>query len=207
MSALARADAAPVILASGSPTRAALLQAAGVPFTAIPAYVDEAALRDALRAEGVPLAEAAVALAEMKAGHVAARAPDAAIVLGADQLLECDGDWLAKPEHRDDATVQLRRLRGRPHRLVSAVVGFRGGSRVWHHVASATLVMRPFSDSFLERYLDASGAAILGCVGAYHLEGLGAQLMATVDGAHTTVLGLPLLPLLQFLRDQGVLEA
>ena len=89
MSALARADAAPVILASGSPTRAALLQAAGVPFTAIPAYVDEAALRDALRAEGVPLAEAAVALAEMKAGHVAARAPDEAIVLGADQLLEC----------------------------------------------------------------------------------------------------------------------
>ena len=86
------------------------------------------------------------------------------------------------------------------------MVAFRGGSRVWHDVDSATLTLRPFSDAFLERYLDAAGDAILGCVGAYQLEGLGAQLMARVEGAHATVLGMPLLPLLQFLRDQGVLE-
>ena len=206
MSGMARADAPPVILASGSSARAALLQAAGVPFTIIPAPVDESSLRDALRAEGVPAAAAAVALAEMKAHHVASRAPAEAIVLGADQLLEIEGEWLEKPVHREGAALQLRRLRGRPHRLVSAVVAFRGGSRVWHDVDSATLTLRPFSDTFLERYLDAAGDAILGCVGAYQLEGLGAQLMARVEGAHATVLGMPLLPLLQFLRDQGVLE-
>ena len=206
MSGMARADAPPVILASSSSARAVLLQAAGVPFTIIPAPVDELSLRDASRAEGVPAAAAAVALAEMKAHHVASRAPAEAIVLGADQLLEIEGEWLEKPVHRERAALQLRRLRGRPHRLISAVVAFRGGGRVWHDVDSATLTLRPFSDTFLERYLDAAGDAVLGCVGAYQLEGLGAQLMAQVEGAHATVLGMPLLPLLQFLRDQGVLE-
>lgn len=206
MSAMARAVAPHVILASASPARAALLHAVGVPFAAMPALVDEPALRDALRAEGVSAEDAAVALAELKARHVATRAPAGAIVLGADQLLEIDGDWLEKPADRDAAVVQLRRLRGRRHRLVSAVVAFRGGNRVWHDADAATLELRPFTDTFLEHYLDAAGAEILGCVGAYQLEGLGAQLMARADGAHATVLGLPLLPLLQFLRDQGVLE-
>ncbi len=205
MSGLGEPLAPPVILASGSAARAALLTAAGVPFTAIPALVDEASLRDTLRAEGMAAGPAAVALAEMKAHHMAARAPDEAIVLGADQLLEVDGEWLEKPLDRAAAARQLRLLRGRSHRLVSAVVAFRGGARVWHGIDGATLVMRPFSDAFLERYLDAAGDAVLGCVGAYQLEGVGAQLMARVEGAQATVLGLPLLPLLQFLRDQGVL--
>ena len=200
-------DPPPLILASGSATRAALLRAAGVPFTAVPAPVDEASLRDALRAEGVPAADAAVALAEVKARHIAARAPAEAIVLGADQLLVVEGEWLEKPENRAAAASQLRRLRGRPHRLVSAVVAFRGASRVWHEVDTATLTLRPFSEAFLEHYLQAAGDTVLGCVGAYRLEGLGAQLMTRVDGAHATVLGLPLLPLLQFLRDQGVLAS
>ena len=199
------ADGPPVILASSSRTRAQLLAAAGVPFTPLPALVDEAALRDALRAEGVRAEDAAVALAEMKAAHVAARAPESAIVLGADQLLEIDSDWLEKPVDRAAARAQLLRLRGRRHRLVSAVVAFRGGSRVWHDVDAATLAVRPFGDGFLDAYLDAVGDAVVGCVGAYQLEGLGAQLMARVDGAHATVLGMPLLPLLQFLRDQAVL--
>jgi septum formation protein len=207
MTLLSRADAPPLILASGSPARHALLRAAGVPFTAIKAPADEASLRDAMRAAGMPAAEAAVALAEVKAHHVASRAPAEAIVLGADQLLEIEGEWLEKPMSREGSATQLRRLRGRPHRLVSAVVAFRGGSRVWHDVDTATLTLRPFSDTYLERYLDAAGDAVQGCVGAYQLEGLGAQLMARVDGAQATVLGLPLLPLLQFLRDQGVLEA
>ena len=205
MSVLAATEAPPVILASGSPARAQLLTAAGVPFTAVPALVDEAGLRDALRAEGVRAEEAAVALAEMKAAHVAARVPEAAIVLGSDQILELDGEWLEKPPDRAAARDQLLRLRGRSHRLVSAVVAFRGGSRVWHDVDRATLAVRPFSDGFLDLYLDAAGEAVLGCVGAYQLEGLGAQLMARVAGAQATVLGMPLLPLLQFLRDQGVL--
>ena len=202
-----RAGAPPVILASGSATRQVLLRAAGVPFTAVPAPVDEASLREALRAEGVSAVEAAVALAEMKAHHVAARAPAEAVVLGSDQILDLDGEWLDKPGDRAAAARQLRRLRGRPHQLASAVVAFRGGARVWHDVNSARLTLRPFSDDFLERYLDAADASILGCVGAYQIEGLGAQLMARVDGAQATVLGMPLLPLLQFLRDQGVLEA
>ena len=202
-----RADAPPVILASGSAARAQLLRAAGVAFTPVPALIDEAALRDALRAEAVPAEEAAVALAEMKAHHVAARAPAEALILGADQLLEIEGIWLEKPADLDAAAAQLRRLRGRRHRLVSGVVAFRGGSRIWHHVGVASLQVRPFSDGFLEQYLAAAGPAILGCVGAYRLEALGAQLMARVDGDHATVLGLPLLPVLQFLRDQGVLAA
>ncbi|MFL5334958.1 MAG: Maf family protein [Geminicoccaceae bacterium] len=197
--------APPLILASSSPARAALLRAAGVAFTAVPALVDEAAMRDALRAEGVPAEEAAVALAELKGRHVAARAPIEAVVLGADQLLEIEGEWLVKPLDLDAAAAQLRRLRGRRHRLVSAVVAFRGGSRVWHHASTAVLDLRAFSDGFLADYLAVAGPGILACVGAYQIEGLGAQLMARVDGDHATVLGLPFLPLLQFLRDQGVL--
>ena len=205
MTELAAADAPPVILASGSAARAKLLTAAGVPFTAVPALVDEAELRDALWAEGAAAEDAAVALAEMKAAHVAARAPTAAIVLGSDQILDLDGEWLEKPTDRAAARAQLLRLRGRRHRLVSAVVAFRDGRRVWHDVDAAVLTVRPFGDAFLDSYLDASGEAVLGCVGAYQLEGLGAQLMARVEGAYPTVLGMPILPLLQFLRDQGAL--
>ena len=126
---LLAAAAPPLILASGSAARAALLRAAGLDFTVVRALVDEAALRDALRAEGVPAVDAAVALAEMKARHVVARAPLEAMVLGADQLLELDGEWLEKPSDLAAAATQLRRLRGRRHRLVSAVVAFRGGER------------------------------------------------------------------------------
>ena len=207
MTALALADAPAVVLASGSSARAALLRAAGVPFVVVPALVDEASLREALHGEGVATADAATALAEMKAQHVAARVPSEAIVLGADQLLEVDGRWLEKPADRAAASEQLRHLRGRRHRLVSAVVAFRGGARIWHDTDMATVTMRPFSDACLAAYLDAAGEAVLTSVGAYQLEGLGAQLMTRVEGAHATVLGLPLLPLLQFLRDQGVLPA
>ena len=160
MSGMARADAPPVILASGSSARAALLQAAGVPFTIIPAPVDESSLRDALRAEGVPAAAAAVALAEMKAHHVASRAPAEAIVLGADQLLEIEGEWLEKPVHREGAAMQLRRLRGRPHRLISAVVAFRGGSRVWHDVDSATALHPALRNRRIARSPTRSSSAI-----------------------------------------------
>lgn len=194
-----------VILASRSEARLRLLRAAGVAVEPVPALVDEAAVRESLQAEGVAVEDAAVALAELKAAFVARRAPPAAIVLGADQLLEVDDAWLEQPQSEDAARAQLISLRGRRHRLVSAVVAFREGSRVWHHVDTARLQVRDFTDAFLDRYLAAAGSAVLGCVGAYQLEGLGAQLMARVEGDHFTVQGLPLLPLLAFLRDQGVL--
>lgn len=193
-----------LILASGSKARAAMLEGAGVGVARDPADVDEGALKAACRARGATVAETAEALAEAKARHVAQRHPGA-FVLGADQMLECEGDWFDKPADRDGARAQLRRLRGRTHRLVSAAVIVRDGARLWNHTDSAVLSMRPFSDAFLERYLDACGEVVLHSVGAYHLEGLGAQLFDRVDGDFFTILGLPLLPVLRFLRDHGIL--
>lgn len=197
----------PLVLASASAARAAMLRAVGLDFSAVPAPVDEVEIRAALAAEGVASPDAATALAELKAQHVAGRMTGDCIVLGADQLLELDGRWLEKPADRAAAARQLEALGGRAHRLVSAVVAFRGGARVWHHVASADIMMRTLSPEAIDAYLDAAGEAALRSVGAYELEGLGAQLIANVRGDHFTVLGLPLLPLLQFLRDQRVLLA
>ena len=199
------ADAPPVILASRSPARARLLRAAGVEITQLEAAIDEVGVRDGLRAEGVQAEDAAVILAELKARRVADQVGPGAIVLGSDSIVDVDGEWPEKPMDRTAARAQLLRLRGRRHRLVSAAVAFRNGVRVWHHVEVASVWVRPFSDAFLEQYLDAAGTEVLGSVGAYHLEGLGAQLMARVDGDFFTVQGLPLLPVLQFLRDQGAL--
>jgi septum formation protein len=200
-------DGPPVVLASRSAARAALLRAAGVEVVQVDAPVDEAAVREGLAAERVGAEDAATVLAELKARRGADRAGPGAVVLGGDQILDLDGRWLEKPADRDAARAQLLGLRGRRHRLVSAVVAFRGGARVWHHVGTAEVWVRPFGDDFLEAYLDAAGGDVLGSVGAYHLEGLGAQLVAKVEGDFFTVLGLPLLPLLQFLRDQGALRA
>lgn len=182
-----------------------LLYAAGVEFIQAEALVDEADMRLSLHAADVPVEDAAVALAELKATQVATWAPDDAIVIGADQLLEIEGEWLEKPVSLETARRQLKRLSGRRHRLVSGVAAFRGGSRVWHHVDVAELWLRQLSDEAIARYLAAAGDDVMGCVGAYQLEGLGAQLMARIEGDYFTILGLPLLPLLQMLRDQGVL--
>jgi septum formation protein len=200
-------DGPPVVLASRSAARAGLLRAAGVDFAQVDAPVDEAAVREGLAAEGVRAEDAATVLAELKAQRGADQVGPGAIVLGGDQILELDGRWLEKPADRAAARAQLLALRGRRHRLVSSVVAFRGGGRVWHHVAAASVRVRPFGDAFLEAYFDAAGDDVLGSVGVYHLEGLGAQLMDRVEGDFFTVLGLPLLPLLQFLREQGVLRA
>ncbi len=191
-----------IVLASQSTARAALLEAAGLRFEAWPARIDEAEVKRAMHAEGASAADTALALAGYKARRI--RDPDA-LVIGADQLLVCEGAWFDKPDGMDGAREHLRRLRGREHRLVTAVACHRGGTEVWRHVAEPRLHMRAFSDAFLEHYLAAEGDAILGCVGAYRLEGRGVQLFDRVDGEHSAILGLPLLPLLAFLRGHGAL--
>ena len=128
-----------------------------------------------------------------------------ALVIGADQMLDCEGVWFDKPTGRDGAREQLKALRGRTHRLVSCAVIVRDGERIWHQIDRARLTMRNFSDAFLDEYLDSAGDDVLHSVGAYQLEGLGAQLFHRVDGDFFTILGLPLLPVLGFLRVHGVI--
>ena len=193
-----------VVLASTSRTRLRLLQAAGVPFVTEAPGLDEAELKRALRAAGAEPAQAAETLAEMKAQRVSRRRPGE-IVIGADQLLACEGTWFEKPASRAEAAAQLRTLRGRRHDLVSSVAAVRDGVRLWHATDAARLTVRPFSEAFLEDYLERTGEAALDSVGAYQLEALGAQLFSRVSGDFFTILGLPLLPLLDFLRAQGVL--
>ena len=194
-----------VVLASAAAVRAALLRAAGLSFTVQPARVDEGAVKDAMRAEDPEGRETAQALAALKAQRVSASAPGA-FVIGADQLLVCGDEWFDKPVDLADARGQLQRLRGRRHTLVTAVSVVRDGAEIWGDLACPVLTMRPFSDAFLESYLERAGDGILACVGGYEAEGLGAQLLAEIEGDWFAVLGLPLLPLLAFLREHGLVE-
>jgi septum formation protein len=199
-----QAAAPALILASASSARRAVLEGAGLRFETRVAGVDEAAIKEAAQAEGIPAQDAALMLADAKATRVAAQAPDA-LVIGADQLLVCEGAWFDKPHDMAAARGHLQRLRGRQHELVTALVCHRGGQRIWQHVAKPRLTMREFSDAFLEAYLAAEGEALLSSVGAYRLEGHGAQLFDRIEGDQPAILGLPLLPLLGFLRQHGVL--
>ncbi len=202
----AAAAAVPVYLASGSRFRARMLAAAGVPFTVSVPGIDEAAVRESLGAEGASADDVAVALGELKAIAVSRRHPDA-LVIGSDQMLDCNGVWFEKPVDRDHASATLRALAGRDHRLVTSAVVARAGVRIWHTVQSVRMRMRPLSDAYIEAYLDAVGDEVQASVGAYQLEGLGAQLFTAVEGDYFTVLGLPLLPLLDFLRVHRVLAS
>ena len=147
------------------------------------------------------------ALAELKAVKVSRRHPTA-LVLGCDSTVTAgDGDLIDKVGTRKEAAVQLRGLAGTTHKLTSAAVVAQGGAPIWRHVDTAKLTMRDFSDDFLASYLDAEWPSIGGCVGGYRIEGLGAQLFSRIDGDHFTILGLPLLPLLDWLRVRGVISA
>jgi septum formation protein len=199
-----QAAAPALILASASTARRAVLEGAGLRFETRVAGVDEAAIKEAALAEGIPAEDAALMLADAKAARVAAQAPDA-LVIGADQLLVCEGAWFDKPPDMAAARGHLQRLRARQHELVTALVCHRGGQRIWQHVAKPRLIMRDFSDAFLEAYLAAEGEALLSSVGAYRLESHGAQLFDRIEGDQPAILGLPLLPLLGFLRQHGVL--
>jgi septum formation protein len=195
-----------LILASSSATRAAMLRNAGLAFEQIAAPVDEGELKRSMKAEGADAAETAMALAALKARRVSERQPGA-LVVGADQMLVADGAWFDKPADRAVAKAQLMALAGKSHRLISAACVLLDGVRVWGRHEHATLLMRPFGEAFVDRYLDAAGAAALASVGAYQLEGLGAQLFQRVDGDFFVVLGLPLLALLDFLRGRGIVPA
>jgi septum formation protein len=192
-----------LILASASASRRALLSAAGLAFEVRPASVDEAEVKLSARADGASAADAALLLAELKAGRIALREPDA-LVIGADQILVCEGTWFDKPISAAAAREQLCTLRGRPHVLVTAAVCQRGEQRVWHHLAHPRLHMRAFSDAFLDTYLQVEGQEVISTVGAYRLEGLGVHLFDRIEGEHAAILGLPLLALLGFLRQHGV---
>lgn len=195
-----------IILASGSTTRARLLRQAGVELIADAPTVDEHAVKAALQADGASAADVAETLAELKAVRISRNHPGA-LVIGADQMLQCGEVWFDKPPDDAHARAQLIALRGKTHILVSSAVGVRDGARLWHHTDRASLTMRQFSDGFLDSYLALCGPEIAGSVGAYHLEGLGAQLFQRVQGDYFTILGLPLLPLLEWLRAQGELDS
>ena len=193
-----------VVLASASAARAALLEGAGVAFEAVPAHIDEDAVKAALKAEGAGSADIAAALATLKAQGVSRLRPGR-LVIGADQVLEFDGRVLDKPVDRAAARAQLIALRGHAHDQISCVCVVRDGQRLWHEVARARLFVRLLSDEFLDSYLDAIGDAALAGPVAYQLEGRGAQLFARIEGDYFTILGLPLIPRLDYLRLQEVL--
>jgi len=194
-----------LILASASAVRQTLLTNAGLRFRAEAAAIDEAEIRFAARTGGDTAEQAATTLAGLKAQRVALRSPDA-VVIGADQILECEAEWFDKPTNNEAARRQLLALRGRTHTLATAVVCQRGDQRLWHHLARPCMTMRTFSDGFLDDYLAAEGDRVLSSVGAYRLEGLGIHLFERIEGEHTAILGLPLLPLLGFLRQHGVVR-
>ena len=181
-----------------------MLHGAGVSFVVDSANVDERQVRESLRGECADTAAATIALAELKATQVSSRRPGA-LVVGADQILECDGRWFDKPADSAQARSDLLALRGRDHRQYSGVCVVRDGATLWAHADRAVLTMRPFTDDFLDAHLAAAGDAVLASVGAYQLEGLGAQLFSAVEGDYFTVLGLPLLPLLDVLRGHRVI--
>ena len=194
-----------LVLASQSRARQTLLKNAGIDFETVPAEVDERAAERPLIEAGAPPDDIALALAMAKAMAVSERRP-ADLVIGADQVAAIDGERLVKPPTMEDARSQLLKLSGGTHTLHSAVAVARAGTIEWHIVESAHLTMRALTPGFVGRYLAEVGAAAFESVGAYQLEGRGVQLFERIDGDFFAILGLPLLPLLAFLRAEGAIE-
>jgi septum formation protein len=194
-----------VVLASASKIRSRILNDAGIKHICDPARIDEAALKTVLKNQAAGVETVAAALAAAKASEVSSRYVNA-FVIGADQILECESRLFDKPPDPKAAGVTLKALRGRRHRLVSAVSVFRKGECVWRHLETPSLTMRDFSDSFLACYIEDGVPEILESVGGYRLEGTGVQLFTGIEGNYFTILGLPLLALLDFLRKVGVAQ-
>lgn len=196
-----------VVLASQSASRRAMLAAAAIPFTAVSASVDEESAKAALLAEGLAPRDMADALAELKAVKVSAR-DGTALALGCDSVVVLDdGSMLDKPRSREEAGAHLARMSGKRHDLVSAAVIAEGGRPVWRVVDRAKMHVRTLSDAFIQTYLDQEWPEIAGCVGCYRIEGPGAQLFTRIEGSQFTVLGLPLLQVLDYLRVRGVMPS
>ena len=193
-----------LILASASTARAAMLRAAGVEFATIPADIDEGAIKWRSRTKSGSALACAMELAQANARAVAIAHPDA-VVIGADQILVAGEDWFDKPANLADAAVQLRRLSGSTHVLATAVCAVRDNAVLWSATAAPRLTMRRLGESFIAGYIEAEGKTVLGSVGAYRIEGRGAQLFERIDGDHFSILGLPLIELLGFLRGRGLL--
>ena len=193
-----------LILASASEQRRRLLDNAGFAFVCDPAVVDEQQVKLSLRAAQATSTEIAEALAELKAQRVAIRHPEC-LVIGADQILDCDGILYDKPIDIDRARADLMALRGKTHTLATSVVAVRDGVRLWHYNDQSSLTMRAFSDEFIDTYLDQISEQACQSVGAYQVEARGVQLFEKIDGDYFSILGLPLLPLVAFLRGQGLI--
>lgn len=194
-----------IILASGSASRRALLVGAGIEAEAIKPLVDEDAAKQAMRADGLSVRDQAMRLAELKAIKVSNR--HEGLVIGGDQMLNLDGAGFDKPADLDGAAQHLRRMSGKSHYLETALVVAEGGTPVWRHLSRPKLTMRPLSEDFITDYIETCGDALLSTVGAYQLEGRGAQLFNQIEGDYFSILGLPLLPLLDYLRVRGVLAS
>ena len=194
-----------IILASGSASRRALLAGAGVTATNVKPLVDEDAAKLAFRAEGMSVRDQAMQLAEMKAVKVSSARQG--LVIGGDQMLNLDGEAFDKPAGMEGARAHLQAMSGKTHVLETAIVVAENGLPVWRHLARPHLTMRPLSEAFITHYLAEAGEDILNTVGAYQLEGLGSQLFSKIEGDYFTILGLPLLPLLDYFRERGVLQS
>lgn len=197
--------AKPLILASGSEIRAALLRNARLTFEVQPARIDEEAIKTALLAEAAKPRDIADTLAEYKARRVANANPDA-LVLGCDQVMELKGKILSKPESTDEARTQLAHLSGQTHRLLSAAVVYEQGEPVWRHVGVVRLTMRPISQAYIDDYVSRNWDSIRHAVGGYKLEEEGVRLFSLIDGDYFHVLGLPLTELLSYLIEKGEIE-
>lgn len=193
-----------LVLASQSTTRVAILRNAGLDFEALPSRIDERRVETQLAAAGASPGDIALALADAKA-RACAEADATAHVIGADQTLDAGGERWHKPASLDEARHQLMALSGRSHRLHSAVVGLHGDAPPWRCLDTAVLTMRPLSSSEIDDYLGRVGEKAVESVGAYQIEGPGIQLFDRIEGDYFTILGLPLLPLLKWLRDEGAL--